>query len=159
MIDDHTLQITLENPTPYFIDIAYFHVMYPQRQDVVEKYGEKYGSEAEQILSNGPFIIKEWIHSNKIIVEKNPTYWDKDSVKLDRINLVVVSDENSRMNLLASGQVDMGAVDKPEWLKQLNVTPGPLATGSRPCPDNRSEERRVGKECLRLCRSRWSPYH
>lgn len=119
VIDDHTLQITLENPTPYFIDIAYFHVMYPQRQDVVEKYGEKYGSEAEQILSNGPFIMKEWIHSNKIIVEKNPTYWDKDSVKLDRINLVVVSDENSRMNLLASGQVDMGAVDKPEWLKQF----------------------------------------
>lgn len=119
MKDDYTLEITLENPTPYFIDLAYFKVMYPQRQDVVEKYGEAYGSEGNQLLGNGPYILKEWVHNNKVVLEKNSNYWDKDSFKIDKINMLIVADENSRMNLIASGQVDIGVADKPEWIKQF----------------------------------------
>lgn len=119
VLDDYTLEIKLENPTSYFIDIPYFHVMYPQRKDIVEKYGEKYGSEANQLLSNGPYILKEWIHQNKAVLVKNNNFWDKDSYKLEKIIFQIVRDENSRMNLLASGQVDLGFVDKPEWIKQF----------------------------------------
>lgn len=119
VVDDYTLKITLENPTPYFIELAYFKVMYPQRQDIVEKYGDAYGSEGNQILSNGPFILKEWVHSNKVVLEKNPGFWDQENYKLSQINFAIVSDENSRMNLIASGQVDIGAADKPEWIKQF----------------------------------------
>lgn len=122
VIDDYTIQITLENPTPYFGQLAYFKVMYPQRKDIVEKYGEGYGSEGFHILSNGPYILKEWVHNNKVVLEKNPNYWNRDAFKLNKINELIVADENSRMNLLASGQVDMGSADKPEWIAQFNKT-------------------------------------
>lgn len=118
-IDDYTLEITLEAPTPYFLQTAYFKVMYPQRKDIVEKYGESYGSEGDQIMSNGPYILKSWVHNSEIVLEKNQKYWDKDNFKLDKIVLMVVTDVNSRMNLLASGQVDIGKADKPEWTDQF----------------------------------------
>ena len=119
VINDHTLEITLENPTPHFIQLAYSKVMYPQRKDIVNKYGEAYGSKKEHILSNGPYLLTEWIHSNKVIFERNPNYWDNDSHKLNKINMTIVTDENSRMNLLTSAQIDMGYTDKPEWINQF----------------------------------------
>lgn len=118
-VDDYTLEITLESPTPYFLQTAYFKVMYPQRKDVVEKYGEAYGSENYQIMSNGPYILKSWVHNSEIVLEKNPKYWDKDNFKLNKITMLIITDVNSRMNLLASGQVDIGRADKPEWIKQF----------------------------------------
>lgn len=119
VVDDHTLEITLDNATPYFNQLGYFKVMYPQRKDVIEKFGEAYGSEGNHILSNGPYIMKEWVHNSKIALEKNPTYWDAANHKLDKINLMIVTDENSRLNLLASGQADLGYTDKPEWMEQF----------------------------------------
>lgn len=119
VIDKHTLEFTLENPTPFFLQLGYFKVMYPQRKDIVDKFGEPYGSEANHILSNGPYNLTEWIHSNKIVLSKNPKYWNSKDHKLDKINMMIVTDENSRMNLLASSQVDMGYTDKPEWINQF----------------------------------------
>lgn len=119
VLDDYTLEITLNNPTAFFGQLCYFKTMYPQRKDIVEKYGEAYGTEAFQIMSNGPYILKEWIHNSKLVFEKNPSYWNKDNFKLTTINMMIVKDENSRMNLIMNGQVDMGGASKPEWIKQF----------------------------------------
>lgn len=119
VVDDYTLEITLHSPTPYFDQLGYFRVMYPQRKDIVDKYGDAFGSEGDHLLANGPYLLKEWVHSNKVVLEKNPTYWNKDEFFIDRINYLIVTDENSRMNLLVSGQVDMGYTDKPEWIDQF----------------------------------------
>lgn len=118
-LDESTVEIQLEHPTPYFIQLAYFKVMYPQRKDMVEKYGDAYGSEGAHIMSNGPYLMKEWVHNNKVVVVKNPKYWDAKNHKLDQINMLIVMDENSRMNLLSNGQVDIGVANKPEWVKQF----------------------------------------
>lgn len=56
-IDDKTLEITLEQPTPYFLSLTDTRAMLPQRQDIVEKYGDTYGAEASNIVCNGPFKI------------------------------------------------------------------------------------------------------
>lgn len=119
VLDDYTLEITLDNPTAYFGQLCYFKTMYPQRKDIVEKYGEAYGSEASQIMANGPYLLKEWVHNSKVTFEKNPKYWNAKEFKLDKINMLIVRDENSRMNLIMNGQVDMGAASKPEWVNQF----------------------------------------
>lgn len=117
--DDYTLEITLAHKTSYFLQLGYFKVMYPLREDIVKKYGEGYGSEGSQILSNGPYILKEWAHNSKVVLEKNPKYWNAKEFKLDKINYNIVNDLNTQMQLVVNGQVDMGAADKPEWVEQF----------------------------------------
>ena len=119
-LDEYTLEIKLSKPTAYFLELGYFKVMFPQRKDIVDKHGDRYGTEANTLISNGPFILKEWIHSNKITLEKSPTYWDKDNVKLEKINFSIIRDENARMNLMLNEQVDMGIVKKAEWMDKFN---------------------------------------
>ncbi|MGL4731815.1 MAG: peptide ABC transporter substrate-binding protein [Clostridium sp.] len=121
-VDDSTLEITLESPCSYFLELTYFKVMQPQRRDVVEKNGDKYGSETETLLFTGPYMISDWVHQNKVELVKNPEYWDKDSVKLDKVTMKIIKDESARMNELANGSLDLAGVSKPEWIKRLDET-------------------------------------
>ncbi|MGH4124881.1 MAG: peptide ABC transporter substrate-binding protein [Clostridium sp.] len=121
-IDDKTLEFTLEKACPYFLDLTYFKVMYPQREDIVKAGGDKYGTEANTLVFCGPFVIKNWAHQSMVELEKNPTYWDKDSVKLDKLTLKVIKDETARMNSLYSGAIDATGVSKAEWIEKFNAT-------------------------------------
>jgi len=121
-IDDKTLEFTLKAPCPYFLDLTYFKVMQPQRQDIVEQHGDKYGSEANTMMYSGPFKISEWVHSNKIELVKNPEYWDAENVKLEKATMKIIKDESARMNELYNGSLDMAAVSKPEWVEKFDST-------------------------------------
>lgn len=117
---DSTLIFELKAPCPYFLDLTYNRLMYPQREDLIEKYGDRYGSEVDTFIGNGAFKLSEWVHSNKIIIEKNPTYWDADKVKLSRVNMNIIMDDSARMNMLLNGSVDLASVTKPEWIQKFD---------------------------------------
>ncbi|WP_346887580.1 peptide ABC transporter substrate-binding protein [Clostridium sp. UBA1056] len=121
-IDDKTLEFTLKSPCAYFLDLTYFKVMQPQRQDIVEQHGDRYGSEANTMMYSGPFVISEWVHNNKVEFTKNPEYWDAENVKLEKATMKIIKDENARMNELYNGSLDMAAVSKPEWIEKLDAT-------------------------------------
>ncbi|GAA0124670.1 peptide ABC transporter substrate-binding protein [Clostridium sp. CTA-19] len=119
-IDDKTVEFTLENPCSYFLNLTYFKVMQPQRKDILEKYGDKYGTEAETMMSCGPFKMKEWVHNNKVELEKNPEYWDAENVKLEKATMKIIKETSSAMNELYNGSLDMATVTKPEWIKKFD---------------------------------------
>ncbi|MGH4124891.1 MAG: peptide ABC transporter substrate-binding protein [Clostridium sp.] len=121
-IDAKTLQFTLDKPCPYFLDLTYFKVMLPQREDVVKAQGDKYGTELSGMVFCGPYVLKNWAHQSKIELEKNPTYWDKDSVKLEKLTLNIIKDATARMNSLYSGSIDYAGVSKQEWIEKFNAT-------------------------------------
>jgi len=121
-IDDKTLEIKLEGPCAYFLNITYFKVMYPQRKDMVEKAGDKYGSEANQLVYCGPFKISSWVHGNTVELVKNDQYWDAKSVKLNKVTMKIILELNTRMQELYNGSLDTAAVTKPEWIEKLNAT-------------------------------------
>ena len=121
-IDDKTLEFTLEKACPYFLDLTYFKVMYPQREDIVKANGDKFGTEANTMIFNGPYLLKNWAHQSKMEFEKNPTYWDKDSVKLEKLTLNIIKEETARMNSLLNGSIDTAAVSKPEWIEKFEAT-------------------------------------
>lgn len=72
-IDDRTLQFTLTRPTPWFSRILGIWTVYPVKQSVVENFGDKW-TEPGNHVGNGPFLLKEWEHDNKIVLEANPHY-------------------------------------------------------------------------------------
>ncbi|WP_346887579.1 peptide ABC transporter substrate-binding protein [Clostridium sp. UBA1056] len=121
-IDDKTLEFTLKSPCPYFLELTYYKVMQPQRQDIVEQHGDKYGSEADAMMYSGPFVISEWVHNNKVEFTKNPEYWDAENVKLEKATMKIIKDENARMNELYNGSLDIATVVKPEWIEKFNST-------------------------------------
>lgn len=106
-LDDQTLQLELENPLPFLPQILTGTPFMPKQKEFAEKLGETYGTSEENFVGNGPFIIKGWNGNSTIWeLEKNPEYWDKDNVKLDKIDVNVVKEIATGANLFEDGQLD-----------------------------------------------------
>lgn len=109
-LDEKTLQVTLRAPTKYFESLLGFISFKPSRKDLVEKYGQAYAADADKMAYNGPFIIKEWKHEQEIVLEKNPDYWDKDKIKLDRVRILIINDPNTAYQMFENGELDFANV-------------------------------------------------
>ena len=120
-VDDKTLEITLEAPTSYFTKLLPFRIMFPQRKDIVEKYGETFGAEADTVMGCGPYKLTEWNHNSNLTLEKSDTYWDKDNVMNDTVNIRVMSDVNTVMNAFQTGELDMVSTSLEEWREKFNT--------------------------------------
>ena len=104
--DDKTLVVTLEHPIPFFVEQMAFPLFFAQNQKFAEAAGDKYGTEADQTLSNGPFKMTSWVHEQSAVLEKNDKYYDASKVKLSKVNYQIVKDTTAAVNLYESGQVD-----------------------------------------------------
>jgi oligopeptide transport system substrate-binding protein len=104
-LDDKTLQVTLENPTPYFLELTAFYTYFPVNKKVVES-NPNWATEAKTHVGNGPFKMESWEHKSKLVLVKNENYWDKDAVKLDRIEFSMVEDENTELSMFDNGELD-----------------------------------------------------
>lgn len=118
-IDEETLEITLETPTPYFEQLTYLRVMLPQRQDIVEAQGDRYGTELDTIVYNGPFVLSNWVHNSELTLSKNDSYWDSENVKLENVNLKIIEDENAIYNSYLNRSIDAVGANSPEWKEQF----------------------------------------
>ena len=113
-VDDKTLVITLEETTPYFFQLTAIQVMLPQRQDIVELYGEQFGSDVDYFLSCGPFKIDSWT-AESVVLLKNENYWDAANVALDRVNLAFILEGATIMAAFENGEIDQVAANSAEW--------------------------------------------
>lgn len=106
-IDEKTLEVTLLSPTALLGQYLTFPTFLPQNQKYVESQGNKYALESDDVLYNGPFILSEWKHDASWKYQKNPKYWDADNVKLDEVNVFVVKEAATQLNLYDTKKVDM----------------------------------------------------
>ena len=105
VIDPKTLEVTLENPTPYFMALVAFPTYYPVDKKVVET-NKDWNLKAETFVSNGPFKMKSWAHNDKIVLVKNENYWDANSVKLSELTLSLIEDRKAAVTAYEAGQID-----------------------------------------------------
>ncbi|KAB2491178.1 peptide ABC transporter substrate-binding protein [Bacillus cereus] len=105
-IDDTTLEVQLEQPVPYFIELTTFATFLPINEKYFESQGKQYGLEASKLVYNGAFTLDNWKHEQGFQLKKNPNYWDSKTVKLDEINFDIVKDKSTEINLYESGQLD-----------------------------------------------------
>lgn len=112
-IDDYTLLVTLQNPTPFFINLTSFPTLMPVNRGCIERYGDNW-TRPENIVTNGPFILAGWKINQYLLLNKNPLYWDADSVRLATVKALTVESINTGFNIYESGNADMiGAVPLP----------------------------------------------
>lgn len=104
--DDKTLVVELAQPTPYFLDLTAFYTYFPTNHKVVEGNDEWAQEKNESYVTNGPFLFESWEHKNQIVLKKNPEYWDADTVKLETINMYMIDDENTELQMFNNGELD-----------------------------------------------------
>jgi oligopeptide transport system substrate-binding protein len=109
--DDYTLDITLAYPAPYFLSTLAFGVFAPLNEKAYNEYGDAYGTDADKMVYNGPFKIASWEHENKLVLEKNPEFYDAAKINLDKITMVMINDSNAAMNSFKAGEVDIIGVN------------------------------------------------
>ncbi|GAA5316849.1 MAG: peptide ABC transporter substrate-binding protein [Candidatus Pelagadaptatus aseana] len=103
-LDDHTLEVDLFQPCPYFLGLTAFGVLNPVNQAFYESRNGRYAADVEDMLYNGPFQLTEWVHGASLKMEKNGHYWNRDSIWLNTIDVpYITEDANARLNLYRDG--------------------------------------------------------
>lgn len=118
-IDEKTLEITLTSPKPTFLEMIGTTLYYPQRQDIIEKYGEQFGSEAEAYIGNGPFKVESWAHNSAITLVKNENFYDADSIQFEKVTYNIMTDESTVNNAFESGQIDSCTVSTKDFVERF----------------------------------------
>ncbi|MGE7872784.1 peptide ABC transporter substrate-binding protein [Bacillus paramycoides] len=121
-IDDYTLEVELDNPVPYFIDLTVYPVFYPLNENFVKSQGDKFGLEANTTLYNGPFVMSDWKHEQSFQFKKNPSYWDNKTVKIEEINFNIVKNTSTDVNLYETNAIDR-AVLTSEFVDKFRQNP------------------------------------
>lgn len=103
---DHVLEVAFENPVGYFDKLVAFPTFMPIREDFYQSRNGRYAADADDLISNGPFILESWVHGASLRLVKNPRYWNADAIRLDAINIpYITEDANTRMNLFQDGKI------------------------------------------------------
>jgi oligopeptide transport system substrate-binding protein len=109
-LDDLTLQVTLKNPTPYFLQLLDHYSLYPVHQATVEKFGsaDQRGTRwtyEGNIVGNGAFQLRDWKINRRVVVERNPYYWNADNVRLNEIVYYPTENAITEERMFRAGQL------------------------------------------------------
>ncbi|MBE7147507.1 peptide ABC transporter substrate-binding protein [Bacillus mycoides] len=130
VINDYKLEVELEQPIPYFLQLLALPIYLPQHESFLKEQGQNYALEPSNLIYNGPFVLEKWKHEQEFQLKKNATYWDQKKVKLDEINFHIVKDTMTAVNLYEAGDLDRvpinsQVVDKYKGDKELHMSSDP----------------------------------
>lgn len=117
-VDDKTIKVMLDQPVIYFDYLVSCPVYAPVRQDVYEKYREKYNTEAEYFITNGPFKLTIWTDGASMVFEKNNDYWDAANIKLEKVTGIVVDTYQDIVSMYERGEADL-IEDVSYWYRKM----------------------------------------
>ena len=130
-LDDYTLEVTFNTPLAYALNLFAFQSYLPVNQKIYEAAGKNadgtsmYNKDVDTMAYNGPYYISEWVHDDHITLTKNEDFYDADSIKIQKINYLMMTDANTRLNAFQAGQVDCINVNA-EQVKQLQTMNEPV---------------------------------
>ena len=107
--DARTLVVTLERPTPFFLNQVQTAHFSPVPKEAIEQHGKSW-TRPENIISNGAYRLTEWVQRSHMLFEKNPHYWDRDNVAIPKVIFYTVNSEHQALTRYDTGQV--------HWVRQ-----------------------------------------
>lgn len=122
VIDEYTLEVTLDNPLPYATDLFAFPTLAPINQKFYEEVGaDKYATDAEYFCCNGMYELTEWSHNSQIVFQKREEYWNADAVGPDTIVYKIITDSQAGLNSYLSREIDYTDLDSGEVVQQAEA--------------------------------------
>lgn len=120
-IDDKTLQISLSEPVPYLPDTLFHSSVAPVHQKTVETFDTKW-TDPNNIVVNGAYKLKEWKVNDKVVLERNPNYYDNDNTKIDTATFLPIPKATTDVARYKAGEIDMTEKSlPPEQFNQLKA--------------------------------------
>lgn len=116
-LDDHTLEVTLSEPVPYFYKLLIHPSMSPVPEATIEKFGEKWTQPAN-IVTNGAYKLSNWVVNERIVLDRNPEYWNNKKTVINQVTYLPISSEVTDVNRYRSGEIDMTYTNMPIELFQ-----------------------------------------
>ena len=119
-IDDSTLEITLENPTSYFLELLTHYTAFPVPKHVIEEHGKDWVKPGNHV-SNGPYKITEWVPNDHITAVKNEEFYDADSLAIDKVVFYQDEDRNSMLRRFRADEIDYATelpTEQIDWMRE-----------------------------------------
>ncbi len=125
-LDEYTLVVDLHTPTPYFLDLTSFCAFFPVHHKLDLSHPEWFQRTGRDFISNGPFRLAQWAHHENIELEKNPHYWNRKKIHLQKVHIRFIVNEMTALQLFETGQLDLIQTSlcplPPDCLETLRTT-------------------------------------
>ena len=118
--DDYTLVVEVKEPVTYMASLVSFYTFLPMNQNFYEEHLDGYATSSEAFLGNGPYKLTAWEFENKIILEKADNYWNKDSIKIDKIEMIMINDVSAGYKAYQNDELDFTIIPADDLLKLLD---------------------------------------
>ncbi|MBE2897850.1 oligopeptide ABC transporter substrate-binding protein OppA [Pasteurellaceae bacterium 20609_3] len=118
-LDDHTFVMELDAPVPYIDKLVEHYALLPVNKNVVEKYGDQW-TKVGHLVGNGAFKLDDHRVNEKIVLVRNPHYWDNEHTVLNKVTYLPIVEASTDVNRYRAGEVDItGKSLPPEMFQKL----------------------------------------
>ncbi|WP_454440373.1 peptide ABC transporter substrate-binding protein [Vibrio bathopelagicus] len=117
-LNDHTIEISLSKPTPYFMSLMSIKTFFPLPAKLVEEKGDQW-TRAENIATNGAYTLSKWVPNEYVEVERNSNYWDDTSTVINKVTYLGLSSQNAELIRYQAGEIDMTNRVQLEYYQKL----------------------------------------
>ncbi|TLP65765.1 peptide ABC transporter substrate-binding protein [Parasedimentitalea maritima] len=131
-IDDHTLEVRLSAPLPYFAQMTTHATTFPAPQKVIEAHGDAW-TKPENIVSNGAYVLTEHLPQERSVRERNTMYWDNENTIVDKVVALVINDENVALTRYLAGELDRTEVPAGQFPRLQKEHPAEAISFPRLC--------------------------
>ncbi|HPJ01555.1 MAG TPA: peptide ABC transporter substrate-binding protein [Candidatus Limiplasma sp.] len=118
-LDDYTLEVQFENTGLENLFSLTKSMFVPVKQSLADALETAYGSDMDKVLGNGPFVITEWAHEDRIVLEKNQAYWNADAIHMDKLTGLANVANDIAMEMMQTGVVDLCGFTDPLYTEPL----------------------------------------
>jgi oligopeptide transport system substrate-binding protein len=105
-VDPYTLEVKTETPTPFFAELAQNTTLAPVDRTTVTKHGTTW-TRPGNLVGNGPYVLADWQPNNRIVLTKNPHYWNAAKVAIAKVTWLPIESDETAMRMYQAGQLDM----------------------------------------------------
>ncbi|QGZ59796.1 peptide ABC transporter substrate-binding protein [Paraburkholderia acidiphila] len=105
-VDPYTLEVKTEAPTPFLTELFANSSMAPVDRATVAKFGASW-TRPGNLVGNGPYVLADWQPNNRIVLTRNPRYWNAAHVAITKVTWLPIESDETAMRMYQAGQIDM----------------------------------------------------
>jgi oligopeptide transport system substrate-binding protein len=118
--DPRRLEVTLEHPAPYLLEMLTHMTLYPQPRHVVEAHGKDW-TRPGILVSNGAYILREWVANDHVTLTKNPRFYDSANVAIEKVVYYPTDDYAAALKRMRAGELDTQNRYPPEQIEWIRA--------------------------------------